>query len=953
MDLSQEAYEKNLGRVFHWHLIGIFLTSCVLSAIVYTFLLKSVFAISSFAVPTVMYTFFIIVMAFCSLLIYFKCRFVKNAKYSIAKRLILAAFIAVSVVVFVLIFSFYLRGLIPLFEVINIRLFIILFQIPFNCAVTATLYSIYIKGVIKKIGYYKTFYLPMSYSFAPSILSATVFAVMLANGMYYSENLKLKEIYYSSNKADSSLSLAKTIDFNFTLIKFGANNIANMVRLYYNSPLPFSIDEYENNISKHLQDGVYSNKEHYDSLSIYLYDESTIDNRSSQNRSLITTWKFSGTSKPDTIYNVIDTLPNNLYNKVVVDRETIITMNRNHSPEFIVYSPIVIDDEVLGVIQLSVRKEFLNAIFQGDYLNYGMSTLILDPRFNIGFKDNEENITYFQNRLYNDLEWKVLREASYDSFVGGIRASSIIDIPIEGYSVVKYYLEGGVIVINLWPQFRYVESSNLSINDITTKSSIISIFSLIALYILIFILVRNINKTITNAEAISSLLSKGSGDLTMRLPVGSSDETGDLINSFNCFLDKMQSVIGNVKSDAYVLTENIYNMRNSITTSLSDFRSMNQEFEDEIRVANIISATSANATRLSFTQRTRFGSVNSTILSLLENINTVSDRMKNQSDAVSKTSSSIQQMISNILTVGQGANKANNYAKLLNSGAEESSIMGESVMESIENIKDYSKQITNITMVIHNIAEQTNLLAMNAAIEAAHAGEQGRGFTVVADKIRKLAEDTEENSKIINEIIHQTIDAIDYTANLSVRSTEAIEKIAEDSKTLATLISTISNANDELDIGRHDILNNVKNLNSITEEVQDLSNKQRQMSSTVNQSIFSVDKLAGDVVSAVNSTEDEIKGLIDSIENATSLSGTGLEHMELLENKIDDLQVIFLRLYKLVRLFNTEYGFAQDIVIEESGAKDDKKSLKLKAKKEKAEKKALEIEAGKNLRKKR
>ena len=953
MNLSQEVDEKKIAKVFHWYLMGIFLVSCLLSAVVYSFLLKSVFAISSFAIPVVMYMFFAIVMFFCSVLIYFKCRFVKDAKYSIAKRLVLVALLAVTIVVLVLIFIFYLQGLIPLFEIINIRLFIIIFQIPFNAAVTATLYSIYIRGIIKRIGYYKTFYLPMSYSFAPSILCATVFAVMLANGMYYSENLKIKKQYYSVKKSDTSSSLAKTIDYNFSIVKLSANNIANMVRLYYNSSLPFSMDQYENNISTHLQGGVYSNKEHYHSLSVYLYDEKTIDRNSAQNRNVSTTWYFSNASKPNTLYDIVDTLPSYLYNKVVVDRETTITMNRNNKPEFIVYSPIIIDNKVLGIVALSVRKEFLNPIFQGDYLDYGISTLILDTRFNIGFKDNDEDIAYFQNSLYNGEEWKELRESSYDSFEGGIRASGIIDIELNGYSFSKYYIEGGVIVVNFWPQFDYIENSNLSINDITTKSSIVSIFSLVALYILIFILVRDINKTITNAEVVSSLLAKGSGDLTVRLPIRSSNETGELINSFNGFLDKMQNVIGNVKSDAYILTENIYNMRSSIKTSLSDFRSMNVEFEEEIRVANIISSTSANATRLSSTQRTRFGSVNETILSLLENINMVSERMKNQSDAVSKTSSSIQQMISNILTVGQGANKANNYAKLLNSGAEESSIMGESVMESIENIKDYSKQITNITMVIHNIAEQTNLLAMNAAIEAAHAGEQGRGFTVVADKIRKLAEDTEENSKIINEIIHQTIDAIDYTANLSVRSTEAIEKIAEDSKTLATLISTISNANDELDIGRLDILNNVKNLNSITEEVQDLSNKQRQMSSTVNQSIFSVDKLAGDVVSAVNSTEDEIKGLIDSIENATSLSGTGLDHMESLENKINDLQIIFLKLYKLVRLFNTEYELSQEVIVEETGTKNEKKSQKLKAKQEKAEKKALKIEARNNLRDKR
>ncbi|MEI0605321.1 methyl-accepting chemotaxis protein, partial [Brachyspira alvinipulli] len=181
--------------------------------------------------------------------------------------------------------------------------------------------------------------------------------------------------------------------------------------------------------------------------------------------------------------------------------------------------------------------------------------------------------------------------------------------------------------------------------------------------------------------------------------------------------------------------------------------------------------------------------------------------------------------------------------------------IGESVVDSIQSIKEYSKQITNITQVIHSIAEQTNLLAMNAAIEAAHAGEHGRGFTVVADKIRKLAEDTGENSKIINEIIEETTQAIDHTVSLAFKSSESMEKILEGSNTLAELISTISGANDELDIGRREILMNISNLNNITEDVQELSLKQMQMSSAVSQNISSVDKLAEDVVNVVNATE--------------------------------------------------------------------------------------------------
>ena len=169
-----------------------------------------------------------------------------------------------------------------------------------------------------------------------------------------------------------------------------------------------------------------------------------------------------------------------------------------------------------------------------------------------------------------------------------------------------------------------------------------------------------------------------------------------------------------------------------------------------------------------------------------------------------------------------------------------------------------------------------------------------------------MAEDTGENSKIINEIINETTQAIDHTVSLAFRSSESMEKILEGSSTLADLIATISGANDELDVGRREILMNITNLNNITEDVQELSLKQMQMSSAVRQNISSVDKLAEDVVNVVNATESEMKDLVTSIQNVSNLSKTSSNNMLTMDKRIKELQYIFLQLYKLVISFKTE-----------------------------------------------
>ena len=165
----------------------------------------------------------------------------------------------------------------------------------------------------------------------------------------------------------------------------------------------------------------------------------------------------------------------------------------------------------------------------------------------------------------------------------------------------------------------------------------------------------------------------------------------------------------------------------------------------------------------------------------------------------------------------------------------------ESIMESnamIKSLYERSKDISSILDVITGIADQTNLLALNAAIEAARAGEHGKGFAVVADEVRKLAEQSQQSAKEISEIV------------------QGIQKDTESSVQLMTRVTGDVQAGVQVSNEAIEKFNQIlQSTKEITPQMEDVSATAQQMSASVQEVTSIANELA--VIAKGNATTSE------------------------------------------------------------------------------------------------
>ncbi|GKV56241.1 putative sensory transducer protein YvaQ [Sporosarcina sp. NCCP-2222] len=392
-----------------------------------------------------------------------------------------------------------------------------------------------------------------------------------------------------------------------------------------------------------------------------------------------------------------------------------------------------------------------------------------------------------------------------------------------------------------------IEEIGANMIAMTKKNMMISIILAISISLL------SITIALLTAQSISKPIKRlagrmvniAEGDISQEpLPVTTEDEVGQLTKATNHMAARLNDLLQQINTVAGTVAAH----SEELTQSASEVKAGTSQVAMTMQELAVGSETQANSA--------------SDLASIMSDFAMKVDESSENGEIVKRDSNTVLEMTAD-------------GRQLMATSTEQMARIHTLVQDSVQKVEGLaiqSQEISKLVTVINDIAAQTNLLALNAAIEAARAGEQGRGFAVVADEVRKLAEQVTNSVSDISTIVEGIQNETKVVSQSLVAGYKEVElgtnQIRTTGETFEKISTTVSHMDQNIKHVTNNLLDIVESTKRINNTIDDIASVAEEAAAGVEQTSASVQQSSSSMDEVAASSEqlatlsEELNGLV-------------------------------------------------------------------------------------------